>query len=69
MKYRTNKRTGDQISEIGMGTAHIIEAEKKDAARTVRHAFENGIIIMILPQETGQPLPLSGMHCTMSGIR
>lgn len=43
MKYRTNKRTGDQISEIGMGTAYIGEADKKDAVRTVRHAFESGI--------------------------
>ena len=43
MKYRINKRTGDKISEIGMGTAYIVEAEKKEAVRTVRHAFENGI--------------------------
>ena len=27
MKYRTNKRTGDKISEIGMGTAYVVEAE------------------------------------------
>ena len=43
MKYRTNKRTGDRISEIGMGTAYIVEADPKDAVRTVRHAFESGI--------------------------
>ena len=28
MKYRTNKRTGDKISEIGSGTAGKIRAEK-----------------------------------------
>lgn len=43
MRYRINKRTGDQISEIGMGTAYIGEAEKKEAVRTVRYAYEHGI--------------------------
>ena len=43
MKYRINKRTGDRISEIGMGTAYIVEAPKKEAVRTVRRAYEEGI--------------------------
>ena len=43
MKYRTNKRTHDRISEIGMGTAYIVEAPQKEAVRTVRHAYECGI--------------------------
>ena len=43
MKYRVNRRTGDKISEIGMGTAYIVEADKAEAVRTVRHAYENGI--------------------------
>ena len=43
MKYRENKRTGDKISEIGMGTAYVVEAEKRDAIKTVRHAYEGGI--------------------------
>lgn len=43
MKYRENKRTGDRISEIGMGTAYIVEAAHDEAVRTVRHAYENGI--------------------------
>lgn len=43
MKYRINKRTGDRISEIGMGTAYIVEAEKKEAIGTIRYAFEGGI--------------------------
>ena len=43
MKYRTNKRTHDRISEIGMGTAYIVEAPAKEAVRTVRHAYECGI--------------------------
>ena len=43
MKYRTNKRTHDRISEIGMGTAYIVEAPQKEAVRIVRHAYECGI--------------------------
>ena len=43
IKYRVNRRTGDKISEIGMGTAYIVEADKAEAVRTVRHAYENGI--------------------------
>lgn len=43
MKYRTNRRTGDKISEIGIGTAYVVEADKKEAVRTVRRAYEGGI--------------------------
>ena len=43
MKYRQNRRTGDRISEIGMGTAYIAEAERSEAVKTVRYAYENGI--------------------------
>ena len=43
MKYRENRRTGDKISEIGMGTAYIAEAKRSEAVKTVRHAYNNGI--------------------------
>ena len=43
MNYRMNKRTGDRISEIGMGTAYIVEAKPDEAIRTVRRAYEGGI--------------------------
>ncbi|MCR4585028.1 MAG: aldo/keto reductase [Lachnospiraceae bacterium] len=43
MKYRINRRTGDKISEIGMGTAYVGEAEHLEAVRTVRRAYEGGI--------------------------
>lgn len=43
MKYRINRRTGDRISEIGMGTAYIVEAPKEEAVKTIRKAFESGI--------------------------
>ena len=43
MKYRINARTGDRISEIGMGTAYLHETETAEAVRAARHAFEKGI--------------------------
>ena len=36
MQYRINRRTGDKISEIGMGTAYVVEAEHSEAVRTDR---------------------------------
>lgn len=33
MKYRENRRTGDKISEIGMGTAYIADADLASARR------------------------------------
>jgi hypothetical protein len=43
MQYRVNKRTNDKISEIGIGTAYIVEIEKKEAVKAIRYAYENGI--------------------------
>ena len=39
MRYRINKRTGDRISEIGMGSAYLYEAEMEDAIRALRTAY------------------------------
>ena len=60
MKYRTNKRTGDKISEIGMGTAYVVEAEKKEAVKTVRHAFEGGINYYDLAAGDGSAFAIFG---------
>ena len=60
MKYRINKRTGDRISEIGMGTAYIAEAEHNEAVRTVRHAFERGINYFDLAAGDGKAFPFFG---------
>ena len=60
MKYRENKRTGDKISEIGMGTAYIVEAEHKDAVKTVRYAYENGINYFDLAAGDGSAFALFG---------
>ncbi len=43
MEYRTNKRTGDRISVIGLGTSYIAETEEKEAIRALEFACENGI--------------------------
>lgn len=43
MEYRTNKRTGDRISVIGLGTSYIAETEEKEAIWALEYAYENGI--------------------------
>lgn len=43
MKYRINQRTGDKISEIGMGSAYLPEADFDVAIKTLRTAYEGGI--------------------------
>ena len=60
MKYRINRRTGDRISEIGMGTAYIVEAPKKDAVKTIRRAFEGGINYFDLAAGDGTAFALFG---------
>lgn len=43
MEYRVNRRTGDKISIIGLGTSSIPQANEKEAIETLREAFDNGI--------------------------
>ena len=43
MRYRINKRTGDRISEIGMGSAYIPETPLAEAIPTLHRAYEGGI--------------------------
>lgn len=43
MEYRVNRRTGDQISIIGLGTSSIWEAGEKEGTQTLELAFEKGI--------------------------
>ena len=60
MRYRTNRRTGDQISEIGLGSAYIYKADHDEAVRTLRHAFENGINYFDLAAGDASAFPLYG---------
>ena len=43
MKYRTNRRTGDRISEIGLGSAYMCDASMDEAVRALRAAYEGGV--------------------------
>lgn len=43
MEYRINKKTGDRISVIGLGTSYISEIPEKEAVEALRLAHENGI--------------------------
>ncbi len=43
MNYRINQRTGDRISEIGMGSAYLPQASMEEAVRVLRTAYEGGI--------------------------
>lgn len=43
MEYRINKKTGDRISIIGLGTGYIADASEKDAVEALLLAHENGI--------------------------
>ena len=43
MKYRINKKTGDKISIVGLGTGPIFETPEKEAVSALVYAHENGI--------------------------
>ena len=43
MKYRINRKTGDRISEISIGTSYLFEADWDEAVEAVRMAIEGGI--------------------------
>lgn len=60
MKYRINKKTNEKISEIGMGTAYIAESPQKEAAKTIRYAFENGINYFDLAAGDRNAFPIFG---------
>lgn len=46
MEYRTNRRTGDKISVIGLGSSYICEAPEKEAVAALTYAHEHGINYM-----------------------
>lgn len=43
MEYRINRRTGDRISVIGLGTSYIAETEETEALKALSFAYEHGI--------------------------
>ena len=46
MEYRTNRKTGDKISVIGLGSSYICEAPEKEAVAALTYAYEHGINYM-----------------------
>ena len=60
MKYRINRKTGDRISEIGMGSSYIAEAEHEEAVRTIRRAYEGGVNYFDLAAGSAAAFPLYG---------
>ncbi len=49
MEYRTNRRTGDQISVIGLGSSSIGAAREKEGVETLEIAFQSGVNYYDLP--------------------
>lgn len=67
MQYRTNRRTGDRISEIGMGTSCIFEAGQTEGVKVVQRAFEGGINYYDLAGGDGAVFPIIGE--SLSSVR
>ena len=60
MLYRINRRTGDIISEIGMGSAYLYEADRNEAIQALQTAYEGGINYYDLAAGHGKAFPLWG---------
>ena len=60
MKYRTNRRTGDKISEIGLGSAYMFEAGMAKAVEALQYAYEGGINYYDLAAGDGASFPIYG---------
>ena len=43
MEYRTNRKTGDRFSEIGLGTAYLFEAGMEEGVKALQRAVEGFI--------------------------
>ena len=60
MRYRINRRTGDAISEIGIGSAYMFEAGMEKAVKALRRAVEGGINYFDLAAGDGASFPIYG---------
>lgn len=60
MKYRINRKTGDRISEIGLGSAYMPQAEREEAVKALRRAYEGGINYFDLATGNGRSFPIYG---------
>ena len=60
MRYRKHAKTGDRISEIGMGSAYLYEADHDEAIAALRTAYEGGINYYDLAAGDGRAFTLWG---------
>ena len=60
MRYRINRRTGDRISEIGIGSAYMYEAGTAEAVKALRRAVEGGVNYFDLAAGHGASFPIYG---------
>jgi len=60
MKYRVNRKTGDRISEIGIGSSYMYEAGKDEAIKALVRAVEGGINYFDLAAGHGDSFPIYG---------
>ena len=60
MLYRKNRRTGDNISVIGFGSAYLYEAGMKEGVKTLETAFQGGINYFDLAAGDGAAFPIWG---------
>ncbi|MBQ1809860.1 MAG: aldo/keto reductase, partial [Erysipelotrichaceae bacterium] len=60
MKYRINRKTGDRISEIGIGSSYMYEAGREEAVKALRRAVEGGINYFDLAAGHGDSFPIYG---------
>ena len=67
MEYRTNKRTGDKISIIGLGASYIGSKSEKEALETIEYALENGINYFDLASGHAATFPYYGK--AFKGVR
>lgn len=64
MEYRVNRKTGDRISVIGLGTSYIGEASEREAVEALRLAFESGINFADLATAGAKTFSYFGKACS-----
>jgi len=60
MRYRVNRRTGDRVSEIGLGSAYLYEAGMEEGVAALRAAWEGGVNYFDLAAGDGRAFPIWG---------
>ena len=60
MQYRINRKTGDRISEIGIGSSYMFEAGTEEAVKALRRAVEGGVNYFDLAAGHGDSFPIFG---------